>query len=151
MSFHVPCYGNPLLCTDSYKVPRQPQNFPFVIGVPPGCFSCGSIPIHVTPLRHLHLKSLVGSADPRGATVGEGAGCRGDRAWGRTAIVAFDQYRVTLLGGTVTSLLARCQVTHDKQYPPGTTKVFSYFECRGGEYKDVTFFGLQHLLKVCLA
>eukprot|EP00038_Savillea_parva_P028937 m.67855 g.67855 ORF g.67855 m.67855 type:complete len:573 (+) comp8473_c0_seq1:64-1782(+) len=57
MSFHVPCHGNPLLCTDSYKV------------------------------------------------------------------------------------------THDKQYPPGTTKVFSYFECRGGVYKDVTFFGLQHLLK----
>lgn len=55
--FHVPCYGNPLLCTDSYKV------------------------------------------------------------------------------------------THYKQYPPGTTKVFSYFECRGGKYENVTFFGLQHLLK----
>jgi len=39
------------------------------------------------------------------------------------------------------------KVTHHLQYPPGTTKVYSYFECRGGEYRDVCFFGLQYFLK----
>jgi len=39
------------------------------------------------------------------------------------------------------------KVTHHLQYPPGTTKVYSYFESRGGEYKDVCFFGLQYFLK----
>jgi len=39
------------------------------------------------------------------------------------------------------------KVTHHLQYPPGTTTVYSYFECRGGEYADVCFFGLQYFLK----
>lgn len=39
------------------------------------------------------------------------------------------------------------KVTHHDQYPPKTTKVFSYFESRGGVFKDVCFFGLQYLLK----
>jgi len=39
------------------------------------------------------------------------------------------------------------KVTHHDQYPPNTTKVFSYFESRGGVFKDVVFFGLQYLLK----
>ena len=40
------------------------------------------------------------------------------------------------------------QVSHHKQYPSGTTTVFSYFECRGGKFPEVCFFGLQYLLKV---
>jgi len=39
------------------------------------------------------------------------------------------------------------KVTHHLQYPPGTTKVYSYFECRGGKYPEVCFFGLQYFIK----
>jgi nicotinamide phosphoribosyltransferase len=39
------------------------------------------------------------------------------------------------------------KVTHHLQYPEGTTLVYSYFECRGGEYEEVCFFGLQYFLK----
>ena len=38
---------------------------------------------------------------------------------------------------------ARRQVTHFKQYPPGTEKVYSYFECRGGPWEETVFFGLH--------
>ncbi|MCE5269609.1 MAG: nicotinate phosphoribosyltransferase [Planctomycetaceae bacterium] len=37
--------------------------------------------------------------------------------------------------------------THWKQYPPGTERVYSYFESRGGQWSDVVFFGLQYYLK----
>jgi len=37
--------------------------------------------------------------------------------------------------------------THWKQYPPGTERVYSYFESRGGKWPDVVFFGLQYYLK----
>ncbi len=39
------------------------------------------------------------------------------------------------------------KVTHWKQYPPGTTKIFSFFESRGGLFPEVTFYGLQYYLK----
>lgn len=39
------------------------------------------------------------------------------------------------------------KVSHYKQYPPGTTKVYSYFEARGGKFPETVFFGLQYLLK----
>ena len=39
------------------------------------------------------------------------------------------------------------KVSHYKQYPPGTEKVYSYFESRGGKYKEVCFFGLQYFIK----
>lgn len=42
------------------------------------------------------------------------------------------------------------KVTHWRQYPPGTTRVHSYFESRGGEYPEVVFFGLQYYLKAYL-
>ena len=45
-------------------------------------------------------------------------------------------------------LLTDCyKLTHWKQYPPKTTKVYSYFESRGGDYDNTVFFGLQYLLK----
>ena len=39
------------------------------------------------------------------------------------------------------------KVTHFLQCPPGTTKVYSCFESRGGLYSDVCFFGLQYFMK----
>ena len=39
------------------------------------------------------------------------------------------------------------KVSHWRQYPPGTTTVYSYFESRGGKYDEVCFFGLQYFLK----
>jgi len=42
------------------------------------------------------------------------------------------------------------KVTHHLQYPPGTETIYSYFESRGGTFKDVCFFGLQYFLKMYL-
>lgn len=39
------------------------------------------------------------------------------------------------------------KVSHYRQYPPQTQDVYSFFESRGGVFGDVTFFGLQYLLK----
>jgi len=39
------------------------------------------------------------------------------------------------------------KVTHHLQYPPGTEKVYSYFESRGGQFPRTLFFGLQFFLK----
>ena len=46
-------------------------------------------------------------------------------------------------------LPSRVQVTHWKQYPPGTEKVFGYFESRGGKFSETVLYGLQYVLKVC--
>ncbi|XP_078059350.1 nicotinamide phosphoribosyltransferase 2 [Mustelus asterias] len=46
------------------------------------------------------------------------------------------------------------KVTHFKQYPPDTCKIYSYFECRKGkadEFKEIVFFGLQYILKKYLS
>ncbi|XP_078399771.1 nicotinamide phosphoribosyltransferase 2 isoform X2 [Cetorhinus maximus] len=46
------------------------------------------------------------------------------------------------------------KVTHFKQYPPDTCKIYSYFECRKGKddkFKEVVFFGLQYILKKYLS
>lgn len=43
------------------------------------------------------------------------------------------------------------KVSHYKQYPPGTTSMFSYIESRGGEYEHTLFFGLQYYLKEYLS
>lgn len=39
------------------------------------------------------------------------------------------------------------KLSHYRQYPAGTSQIYSYFESRGGEFEGVTFFGLQYLLK----
>ncbi len=39
------------------------------------------------------------------------------------------------------------KITHWKQYPPGTSKVYSYFESRGGMFSETAFFGLQYYIK----
>lgn len=43
------------------------------------------------------------------------------------------------------------KVSMFKQYPPGTTSMFSYIESRGGEYPETVFFGLQYYLKEYLS
>ncbi|XP_050414175.1 nicotinamide phosphoribosyltransferase isoform X2 [Patella vulgata] len=54
-----------------------------------------------------------------------------------------------LAGGTDNILFVTdsYKVTHHFQYPPNTTKVYSYFESRGGKFPKVCFFGLQYILK----
>lgn len=39
------------------------------------------------------------------------------------------------------------KISHYKQYPKGTTDIYSYFESRGGLFPEITFFGLQYYLK----
>lgn len=41
--------------------------------------------------------------------------------------------------------------SHWNQYPPGTTRMMSYFESRGGPFKECTLFGLQYVLHRYLA
>lgn len=41
--------------------------------------------------------------------------------------------------------------SHWLQFPTGTTKMYSYFESRGGEYEKTIFFGLQYFLKEYLS
>lgn len=43
------------------------------------------------------------------------------------------------------------KASHYKQYPKGTTNVYSYLESRGGEFDKTLFFGLQYFLKNYLA
>jgi len=37
--------------------------------------------------------------------------------------------------------------SHHVQYPKGTTEIYSYFESRGGEFREIVFFGLQYFIK----
>lgn len=39
------------------------------------------------------------------------------------------------------------KTSHSVQYPPGTQSIFSYFESRGGAFKNTVFFGLQYFLE----
>lgn len=39
------------------------------------------------------------------------------------------------------------KASHWKQYPPGTTSMFSYIESRGGKFDKTVFFGLQYYIK----
>jgi nicotinamide phosphoribosyltransferase len=39
------------------------------------------------------------------------------------------------------------KASHWLQYPPGTDRMFSYIESRGGRYPATVFFGLQYILK----
>lgn len=41
--------------------------------------------------------------------------------------------------------------SHNKLYYPGTTKIYSYLESRGGKFDEVVFYGLQYFLKEYIA
>ena len=43
------------------------------------------------------------------------------------------------------------KLTHWRQYPPGTTEVYSYLESRGGRFPQTVFFGLQPYLRSYLS
>lgn len=43
------------------------------------------------------------------------------------------------------------KMSHHLGYPPGTERIYSYFESRGGIYPRALFFGLQYYLKKYLA
>jgi nicotinamide phosphoribosyltransferase len=43
------------------------------------------------------------------------------------------------------------KASHWLQYPPGTDRMFSYIESRGGRYPATVFFGLQYILKAYLS
>ncbi len=51
------------------------------------------------------------------------------------------------LGENLLLLTDSYKLTHWKQYPPGTEKVYSYFESRGGMFDKVVFFGLQYFIQ----
>ncbi len=51
----------------------------------------------------------------------------------------------------IISLTDSYKASHYRQYPPGTTHVFSYLESRGGEFDKTVFFGLQYVLMEYLA
>jgi len=42
------------------------------------------------------------------------------------------------------------KASHYAQYPPGTTRVSSYIEARGGRFPVARFFGLQAIIKSAL-
>lgn len=42
------------------------------------------------------------------------------------------------------------KISHWKQYPKGTTRVYSFFESRGGRYTEIVLFGLQYIIKAHL-
>jgi len=39
------------------------------------------------------------------------------------------------------------KVSHAIQYPPGTSKIYSYAESRGGKFPVTILFGLQYILR----
>lgn len=39
------------------------------------------------------------------------------------------------------------KISHWRQYPIKTTKLYSYMESRGGKFKNTVFFGLQYIIK----
>ena len=41
--------------------------------------------------------------------------------------------------------------SHYKLYVPGTTKIYSYLESRGGMFDETVFYGLQYFLKEYLS
>lgn len=43
------------------------------------------------------------------------------------------------------------KLTHWRQYPPGTSEIYSYLESRGGVFPSTLFFGLQYYLRAYLA
>jgi nicotinamide phosphoribosyltransferase len=57
-----------------------------------------------------------------------------------------------MIANNIVRMTDSYKVSHWKQYPPKTTGVFSYLEARrGGEFDEVTFFGLQYILLQYLA
>jgi nicotinamide phosphoribosyltransferase len=56
-----------------------------------------------------------------------------------------------IIGDNVILLTDSYKLTHWKQYPPKTQKVYSYFESRGGKFDETLMFGLQYIVQRYLA
>lgn len=54
---------------------------------------------------------------------------------------------MTLFSDNIILLTDSYKIAHYRQYPPNTTTVYSYFECRGGDFPEVVFFGLQYIIE----
>jgi nicotinamide phosphoribosyltransferase len=56
-----------------------------------------------------------------------------------------------MIANNILLLTDSYKVSHWKQYPKGTSRVFSFLEARtGGEFDETTFFGLQYILRTYL-
>jgi len=51
------------------------------------------------------------------------------------------------MGSNLILLSDSYKYCHHLQYPPGTTRIHSYYESRGGDFEEVVFFGLQMIIK----
>ena len=52
-----------------------------------------------------------------------------------------------MYNNNILTLTDSYKATHWKQYPKGTTKVYSYLESRGGKFDNTMFYGLQYFIK----
>ncbi|KAJ1617356.1 hypothetical protein T492DRAFT_917720, partial [Pavlovales sp. CCMP2436] len=58
-----------------------------------------------------------------------------------------DSHSMSNLFDNIMLLSDSYKTSHWRQYPQGTTTVYSYFESRGGKFPETTFFGLQYIIK----
>ena len=56
-----------------------------------------------------------------------------------------------MYNNNILTLTDSYKATHWKQYPKGTTKVYSYLESRGGKFDNTMFYGLQYFIKQYLS
>lgn len=80
--------------------------------------------------------------------VGRAAGLRPPGVY---SAAGWDAHAAHSLNVLPASRRRAAQTSHWRQYPPGTTTVYSYFESRGGKFPETTFFGLQYIMKRYLA
>lgn len=52
-----------------------------------------------------------------------------------------------MFNDNILTLTDSYKATHWKQYPKGTTRVYSYLESRGGKFNNTLFYGLQYFIK----
>ncbi|XP_066988702.1 nicotinamide phosphoribosyltransferase-like [Macrobrachium rosenbergii] len=74
------------------------------------------------------------------------------RGWNITNVLipGLSCQEATMDGGAIDNVIFLAdsyKISHHRQYPPGTTSVYSYFESRGGRFPYTVFFGLQYILK----
>jgi len=56
-----------------------------------------------------------------------------------------------MYNNNILTLTDSYKTSHWKQYPKGTTKVYSYLESRGGKFDNTMFYGLQYFIKQYLS
>jgi nicotinamide phosphoribosyltransferase len=54
---------------------------------------------------------------------------------------------MVMLSDNILLMTDSYKASHFKQYPAGTSHVYSYLESRGGDFSKTTFFGLQYVIK----